>query len=284
MSDINGVFLAKTTPFILFFRLVLNNEKFYGAITCFLFILLTNNLFSDIIYDVLGDEMEQLISIIALILASLFCIITHEIAHGYVALLNGDSTAKVNGRLSFNPAKHFDLIGFLMFILVRFGYAKPVPINPYYFKKRKLGLITVSLAGVIVNLITSFIFFLFLVLVNKFCAPLIYQSNAGYYFFYFLKSLTSYVVLVGVNLALFNLLPLHPLDGYNLLEGIFGADHRVIKFLRDFGKYLLLGLILLSVLVNSVNLPSYFSPLFWYIDTVGGFILDLFGKFWSLFF
>ena len=105
-----------------------------------------------------GQEItrEGLLNVVAFIPALLMALILHEIAHGLVALWNGDQTAKMYGRLSLNPLKHFDWIGLVMMVLVGFGWAKPVPIDPNNFKKRKLGCITVSIAGVITNLFLAF--------------------------------------------------------------------------------------------------------------------------------
>ena len=95
-----------------------------------------------------GLSREGLLNVVAFIAALFVALILHEIAHGLVALWNGDNTAKAYGRLSLNPLRHFDWVGLLLMLLVGFGWAKPVPINPNNFKRRKLGAITVSVAGV----------------------------------------------------------------------------------------------------------------------------------------
>ena len=135
--------------------------------------------------------------VIALV-AILISIILHELAHGWVALWNGDETAKLSGRLTLNPLAHFDPVGFIMLVLMRFGYAKPVPINPYNFKRRRLGMFTVSIAGVVLNLTLAFL-----------AMPLYitFRLQNQYYFAYFF----SILVVININLALFNLLPLYPL-------------------------------------------------------------------------
>ena len=99
-----------------------------------------------------SDILTFLIALVAIVLS----IMLHEVAHGLVALWNGDDTAKRAGRLNLNPVSHFDPVGFLMLIFLRFGYAKPVPVNPYNFKNRKVGMFTVSVAGVTLNLILAF--------------------------------------------------------------------------------------------------------------------------------
>ncbi len=206
--------------------------------------------------------------------AILISIILHELAHGYVALWNGDATAKFYGRLSLDPRKHFDPIGLVMLLLVRFGYAKPVPINPDNFRHRKLGLITVSAAGIVLNLLLAFI-----------CTPLyllcFYSSSvAAIYFGYFFE----WMIIINVNLALFNFLPVYPLDGFNLLASFTRAINPITRFLRVYGQYILILLIGLGVIVDFTGLPTWVDPLGCYIRTVGNWIISGFIKFWSLIF
>lgn len=224
--------------------------------------------------------MESFAQLICLVVVAVFCIVTHEVAHGYVALLNGDSTAQVNGRLTLNPVKHFDLIGFLMMIFCRIGYAKPVPINPYYFKNRRVGMITVSLAGITVNLLTSFIAVPLHMLVYKYCTGLLSGGAWGELLFYLLYYTTGFSVIFPINLALFNLLPFHPMDGYNFLENVLGIDNAVVRFLRDIGRYIIIVLVIVSFVARTFSLPNELNPLYWYIDTVGYWIRYAFERIW----
>src|SRR5690554_6464074 len=98
------------------------------------------------------DFVDILYTIPAILIALTF----HEFSHGYVAYILGDNTAKYQGRLSLNPIKHIDPIGFFVLLFFRFGWAKPVPYNPSYFKNRKKGTLLVALAGPLSNLILSF--------------------------------------------------------------------------------------------------------------------------------
>ena len=104
-----------------------------------------------------GDTIQVILGFIAVVLAAMGAIILHENAHGIVALWCGDDTAKLNGRISLNPAKHFDIFGFLMFIVVGFGWARPVPVDSRNFKHQKLDSFLVAIAGVLTNLILAFI-------------------------------------------------------------------------------------------------------------------------------
>lgn len=211
-------------------------------------------------------DILQFVIVLAAIVVS---IILHEIAHGVVALWNGDTTAKDAGRLTLNPVSHFDLLGFLMLVVCRFGYAKPVPVNPYNFRNRKTGMITVSLAGISVNILLAFIFYPLRMV--TYTVPYLYTFNV-------------YMVLINLNLAVFNLLPLYPLDGYRLVNCFVPSENKVMRFLRAYSRYILLILLALGVFQSAFSLPLYFDPLSWLIRTVSYFLMDVFGLFWGLFF
>ncbi len=216
------------------------------------------------------DIMQFLLATVAIVIS----IVLHELAHGYVALWNGDMTAKAYGRLSLNPLVHFDLYGLLMLVLVRFGYARPVPVNPYNFKRRRLGCITVSCAGILVNILLAFI-----------CTPLYFlcQIKGGRFLFY-LGSFLFWMIIININLAVFNLLPIYPLDGYKIVEGFTRANNPFTRFMRVYGQYILIALIAVSVLVDSLGFPYWLDFLGLYIDTTRGAIITVLEKFWNLFF
>ena len=179
----------------------------------------------------------------------LFSIIIHEMAHGYVALKNGDPTARMMGRITLNPLPHLDLVGSIILPLlliatsspVLFGWAKPVPVNPYNFRNPRLGEITVSAAGPLSNLILAVLFAYLL----RFAG-----GNPG------LLLLAKFGVVINIFLALFNLVPIPPLDGSHLLASILppGAA-RVFHQLEPFGFILILFLLytgLLQVLIMPI--------------------------------
>lgn len=217
-----------------------------------------------------SDIFQFLLAFVAIVIS----IVLHELAHGYVALWNGDATAKVNGRLTLNPLAHFDPIGFVMLLLVRFGYAKPVPVNPANYRNRRLGMFTVALAGIATNLVLCF-----------FSVPLwmvcVRSGNAvGDYFAIFFR----WMAIININLALFNLLPIFPLDGYRVVESFTRAVNRFNKFMRNYGRYVLVILIGISALTDIFSLPYWCDPIGLYIGFVGDKVLGGFTRFWNLFF
>ncbi|MDR0855536.1 MAG: site-2 protease family protein [Christensenellaceae bacterium] len=197
---------------------------------------------------------EVFIFLASFLIAVVFSITLHEVAHAFVAYKCGDDTAKLAGRLTLNPAKHFDAIGFLMMLLVGFGYAKPVPINSYNFKNVKAGRIAVSVAGVVTNLFIGSVSLLFLFLLYK-SAPGI-ESATQMAFFNFGFSLFAYLVTLNFMLALFNFLPIFPLDGFNFVNSLLPQPNNFATFMYKNGRFLLYGLIILDV-ISDVFLKQF---------------------------
>jgi Zn-dependent protease len=176
-------------------------------------------------------------------------IVLHEVSHGYAAYRLGDDTAMLDGRLTLNPIKHLDPFGSVILPLLLFistsgsfliGWARPVPYNPKNLRNKKLGTIIVASAGIISNLILA----LFFSLVIRF-AP-----NFGIPFYDILSphplyKISSIIVLLNLVLAIFNLIPIPPLDGSKILLQLLPAKYRYIEnFLEKWGLFLLLFFIL----------------------------------------
>lgn len=226
-------------------------------------------------------SVEYVISLFASFLAVVVVLTMHEFAHAYVAYKCGDPTPKWNGRLSFNPLRHFDPLGLVCFAFVGFGWAKPVPINPNNFKKYRLGLGLTSSAGIIVNYLTAILFYPLLMVVVHYAdgLPEIIET--------FLYDLTSYLYAYSLSFCVFNLLPLYPLDGFRIVDALNKRRGKVYRFLRQYGYYILLALIVESFLCNifvsfDVSQMDYFNILGWFMK----FATNIFGwpisKLWGL--
>ena len=164
-----------------------------------------------------------------------------------------------------------------MMFLVGFGWAKPVPINPYNFKNYKKGMIETSIAGVVTNAILAIVFSLLGALLNL--VPMV-EINFGFYLLFALKWFLDLSVLFNVNFMLFNLLPLFPLDGFRLLEALLPDGNRVVEFLRKYGNTILLALILFGFVTDMIGVNL--SPLNLYIKYVGGWIIKGLNALWRL--
>ena len=179
-------------------------------------------------------------------LVALLAIVCHECAHGWVSYKLGDPTAKIAGRLTLNPLKHIDPIGILCMVLFRVGWAKPVPINPYHYRDRKKGIIYVSIAGPATNFIIAFISLLIEGLLLKY-SP---SHNANRIF----CQLCYYSAVVNISLGLFNLVPIPPLDGSNILGTLFPKVGMFYRKYQHYWRWVLLFCVLTGLLSNPLGM------------------------------
>ena len=186
--------------------------------------------------------------------AVLWAVTFHEFCHGYMAYRLGDPTAAMRGRLSLNPLRHLDPVGALMLLLFRFGWAKPVPVDPRYFKKPKRDMFLVSIAGVAGNFLTAAAVGL---LARTFPSP--FLTNPA------LRQFMILMVIINLGLAVFNLIPIPPLDGSKLLYPFLPPSLLEKYFLLErYGFFILMILVALGV-VQAIMGPVvmfFFSLIF----------------------
>ncbi len=202
----------------------------------------------------------------------LFSVILHEVAHGWVALREGDPTAYMLGRLTLNPLPHIDLFGSVLFPLmlwamhagVLFGWAKPVPVNSRNFKNYRRGDLRVSLAGIVTNLLLAVVFTLLSLAIVLLARGL----PAAIPTLGLLQRMAAYGISINLVLAFFNLIPIPPLDGshvlYHLLPPKLGLRYRQV------GQY---GMLILLVLFFAV--PGVLDVLLWPASYLNGFLQGL---------
>ncbi len=198
------------------------------------------------------SPVDSLFYVIVLIMS----VVVHEFAHGYVAYLYGDQTARLQGRLTLNPIKHLDLFGSIVLPLLLIisnagfviGWARPVPYNPDNLTDKKWGTIWVSIAGVLANLSLAFIFGMLIRIAPHLGIPE-FVGTAMHPFY----RISMSIVLINIVLAVFNLLPIPPLDGSKILFSFLPARlHGVQDFLERWGIFVLLLFV--------ISVWKFFSP------------------------
>ena len=168
-----------------------------------------------------GFTNETILVIVCFLFAIMASLSIHEFAHAFFANKMGDDTAKRLGRYTLNPISHLDLIGTISFVLFGFGWAKPVPINPARFKEYRKGLFLTSIAGIVANVFLAFFscgaYILFLKL------SVLATTEFTSFIFTFLIVLFEELIYINLGLAIFNLIPVYPLDGFNIIASADGT-------------------------------------------------------------
>ncbi len=200
--------------------------------------------------------MINLQTMILLLPVILFALTVHEYSHGYVAWRLGDPTAKNAGRLTLNPLPHLDPIGTIMLFLVHFGWAKPVPVDPSYFRNPKRDMLYVALAGPVSNMVLALITGLVIRWINS--------ANPAFMYSVLGPKISMMLVLslrINLALAIFNLLPIPPLDGSKIMYGLLPPQYDHIAYnLERYGPMALFGLIMIGMVTGVSILWAFIGP------------------------
>ena len=202
-------------------------------------------------------DWSVLTNLLLSVVPALLCITLHELAHGYVAYRLGDDTAKRAGRLTLNPLRHIDIMGLLMMVVFKFGWAKPVPVNMWKFKNPKKGMAITAAAGPLANLLIAFIC---LFLYGALYLPLSRLGDTGGY----LLDMVYITAYLSTALAIFNIIPIPPLDGSKVLYS-FISDKAYAK-LMYYERYGMIILMLGVLLLSRTNLNPLGRAAYWLMD------------------
>lgn len=212
-------------------------------------------------------EQLDLIRIIKFLPGIILGLTVHEFSHAYVAGLCGDKTSEEQGRLTLNPLKHIDLLGFIMLMFVGFGWAKPVQFNENNLRNPKTDVIKIAIAGPVSNALLAIILSILYVIFLKFTAS---QYSTG---MQIVKEMFEYGIYINWGLFIFNLIPVPPLDGSHLLLTWFKKYPALYEGLYKYGSWAFFGLII-AMLVTKIDL----LPIWPAVQFLGNHVISLFNS------
>lgn len=226
------------------------------------------------LFSILGNSSMTGLEKITYILITAFCVLlslsVHELSHGLAAYAVGDKTAKYSGRLSLNPFAHMDPFGAACLFVFGFGWAKPVPVNPWNFKNKKSGMVITALAGPFSNFLLAFIAQIFVQILGgmQFAS----DTSVGFTLASALYTMAYYLVITNLGLGIFNLIPIPPLDGSKVLTAILPQE--TYFKLMEYERY---GFIILIFLMNASVFNTFLtfcrtSVMNFYINIINLFI------------
>ncbi len=216
--------------------------------------------------NIMVNIVPYLYDLLYLVPAVLISLTVHEYCHARVAAKLGDPTPEQDGRLSLNPLHHIDVFGFIVMLIAHFGWAKPVRVNPMYFENPRKGMMFTAVAGPISNLILCIASSLLVFLFSVWRLP-------GFLIMFF-----YYMTLLNIGLAVFNLIPIHPLDGSRIVS-YFAPGFA--SFMARHGNVVQLIFIALLILPGYIGIPDIFGGI---IGTVQQLTINLLMQLWSLIF
>ncbi len=195
---------------------------------------------------------EAILSILYALPAIFFCLSIHEFSHGYVAYKLGDPTARNLGRLTLNPTKHIDPFGLFALIFVRFGWAKPVPVNTRHFKKPRRDMALTALAGPVSNILSAFVFGFVYIFISKMYFEAVFSnpdmSEKTFAVWGAIVSIFSNFFYINISLAIFNLIPIPPLDGSRILDTVL--PQKAFLIYHKYEQYISIALVAILIFTD----------------------------------
>jgi Zn-dependent protease len=197
--------------------------------------------------------------------ATLIAIVLHEVAHALVSYWCGDKLVKADGRLSLNPLKHLDPVGTLCLVVFHFGWAKPVMVDTRNYKHKKLDFCLVALAGPVMNFLIAFVSMIFMFITAMYLPGGIVTD--------YLYNLFYFIALIDVGLGVFNLIPIPPLDGSNVILSLL--PERISMAIRPYRQYFSIILLVLIFFGSFSNILQFLNSNI--VNGMWGTVLKLFG-------